>query len=357
MNQIVVGAGHELLKKKSSDLTLRGRCDSFVVETDVHYPTDTNLLWDALRKLIKEAGRGYEELNLPGWRQYEYNCRQVKRLFRRTQKAQHSTSKDDAKRQQKALEVKLTYQAYLDAARFYVNKGKQAGELLAAHGQTLRVLQLTQWIADAERQIDQIDRRVLQGEVIPHAEKVFSIFEPHTEWISKGKAGVPVELGVRVCVLEDQYQFVLHHQVMWQQTDDKVAVSMVEQAQQRYPELTQCSFDKGFHSPANQLALREKLEHVVLPKKGRLSAADKEREHSDIFQDARHQHSAIESCINNLDQRGLDRCRSHGTHGFEHHVALAVVACNLHRIGLILQRKEKAKLERARRRKLKKLAA
>ena len=65
------------------------------------------------------------------------------------------------------------------------------------------------------RQIDQIERRVLKGEVIPHEEKVSSIFEEHSEWISKGKAGVPVELGVRVCVLEDQYQFILHHRIMW----------------------------------------------------------------------------------------------------------------------------------------------
>ena len=103
---------------------------------------------------------------------------------------------------------------------------------------------------------------------------MFSIFEPHTEWISKGKAGVPVELGVRVCVLEDQYQFILHHQVMWTETDDKVAVSMVEQAQRRHPDLSQCSFDKGFYTPKNQLDLGEILDQVTLPKKGRLSAAD-----------------------------------------------------------------------------------
>ena len=281
----------------------------------------------------------------------------MKRLFRRTQKVRYSTSEDEEQRQQKDLQVKTTYEAYLDAARFYIDKGTQARQALEARGLVVPAMLLSQWIADAERQIDQIDRRVLQGEVIPHGDKVFSIFERHTEWISKGKAGVLVELGVRVCVLEDQYQFVLQHQVMWQQTDDKVAVSMVAQAQQRFPDLKQCSFDKGFHSPANQRALGELLEHVVLPKKGRLSAADKEREYSDTFRTARMQHPAIESCINNLEQRGLDRCRSHGTQGFERHVALAMIACNLHRIGLVLQRREKAKLERAKRRKLKKLAA
>ena len=68
------------------------------------------------------------------------------------------------------------------------------------------------------RQIDQIRRRVIEDERIPHEEKVFSVFEEHTEWVSKGKAGVPVELGLRVCVLEDQFGFILHHRVMEQQT-------------------------------------------------------------------------------------------------------------------------------------------
>lgn len=63
--------------------------------------------------------------------------------------------------------------------------------------------ELKEFCAHAERQIDQITRRVIKGEKIPHEAKLFSWFEPHTEWINKGKAGVPVELGVRVCILEE----------------------------------------------------------------------------------------------------------------------------------------------------------
>ncbi len=88
----------------------------------------------------------------------------------------------------------------------------------------------------------------MNGEVIPHSEKVFSIFEEHTEWVCKGKAGVPVELGVRVSILEDQYQFILHHRIMWKETDDKVMVPIIEEAKQRYPLISQCSFDKGYYS-------------------------------------------------------------------------------------------------------------
>ncbi len=70
----------------------------------------------------------------------------------------------------------------------------------------------------------QINRRVLQGERIPHNEQAFSLFQPHTEWICKGKAGVPVGLGLRVCIMEDQYRFIQHHQVMEKTTGDHVAI-------------------------------------------------------------------------------------------------------------------------------------
>ena len=80
----------------------------------------------------------------------------------------------------------------------------------------------------SQRQIDQIRRRVVEEEKIPHHEKVFSIFEEHTEWISKEKAGVPVEFWLRVSILENQYYFILNHHVIQKKTDDQVAVSMVD---------------------------------------------------------------------------------------------------------------------------------
>jgi len=139
-------------------------------------------------------------------------------------------------------------------------------------------ISMTAYLNHANRQIDQIRRRVLQGETIPHSEKVFSILQPHTEWISKGNAGVPVELGLRVCVVEDQDRFILHHQVMEKTTDDQIAVALVEQTQARFPALKAMSFDKGFHSPSNLIELKQHLDNVILPKKGRLSEADKARE-------------------------------------------------------------------------------
>ncbi len=329
---------------------MRGRCDSFVVETDVHYPTDTHLLWDAMRVVLRDTGRACEHHGIGGWRQYQYHSRNLKQLFRRTQKLRLSNSKKPEQQAHKRQQVHQAYRDYLDPAEALLDKAEASVIELSACGALGEVITIEPFIAHARRQIDQIQRRVLQGQTIAHQEKVFSLFEPHTRWLCKGKAGVAVELGVAVCVLEDQHQFILHHRILWHETDDQVAVAMVKDTQARFPELRQCSFDRAFHSPANRQGLDELLDHNILPKKGRLSEADKAREYDDHFIQARRQHAGVESCINNLEQRGLNRCRAYGKGGFERHVALAIVATNIHRIGLLLQRKDKARLVRQARR-------
>ena len=198
----------------------------------------------------------------------------------------------------------------------------------------------------AARQIDQIRRRVIEGQVIPHAEKVFSIFEPHTEWVNKGKAGVPVELGLKTAIMEDQFQFILHHRVMQHEVDEQVATAMVLQTQQRFADFVACSFDKGFHSPSNQSELKQHLELLALPRKGKLSQAAQQIEAAPEFVQARRKHSAVESAINALQVHGLDKCPDHGIAGFKRYVALAVVARNIHRIGAILKQQEQKREQR-----------
>ena len=196
-------------------------------------------------------------------------------------------------------------------------------------------------IAHSHHQIDLIYRRVIEHQQIPHHEKVFSIFEPHTEWISKGKAGTPVELGLRVCVLQDQFGFTLHHLVMQKQTDDQVTVAIAEGAKQRFPMLSQVSYDKGFWSPDNLAKLELFLDKPILPKKGKLSADDKKRESHPEFEKARRRHSAVESDINALESTGLDKCPDKGIESFKRYVSLAVLATNLKRMGKILLDRER----------------
>lgn len=347
INKLVIDAGHKIVKKKD-DEKLNGRCDSFVVETNVHYPTDINLLYDSMRKVITLVASLCTLCALTEWRQSSHNIKKIKRLFRRAQKLKRSSSKKPEKKEAREKIIIAAHLEYIDAAKALLEKARNTVKKVNGGGvmAIAIIFEIEEYMKHADRQIDQIYRRVIQGEVIPHDEKVFSVFEPHTEWISKGKAGVPVELGLKVCVLEDQYGFILHHQVMQNETDEQVAVSMIKHAQEKFPTLSGCSFDKGFHSPRNQKELLELLNFVVLPKKGKLSQKDKEREHSEKFIKTRYQHAAVESAINALEVHGLDRCPDHGLHGFNRYVSLAILSRNLQLLGVAIKKKQLASQQR-----------
>lgn len=335
VGRLVVDSGHAVAGKKPGG-PLRGRCDSFAVETDVHYPTDASLLWDAMRCSIRAAARAARRHGIGGWRQWRHLSNSVRSLFNGVRSTRRAKGR--------AERVK----AYL----------RRCGELLGRVEGTLKALE-AKGVAEAElagirgcmgharRQMEQVERRLLKGETIPHGEKVFSIFEPHTRWVAKGKAGKPVELGVPVCVVEDQFQFLLHHKIQWTGGDVDAAVAMVKETQAIHPDLRACSFDRGFHSPENRARLDGLLDSNVLPRKGRPTRAERERESDAAFANARRQHPAVESAINALEHRGLDRVRAHGAEGFERTVALSVLAANLHRLGRLLRQRERKRRRRA----------
>jgi len=350
INQAVVEAGYALLGKKNCPAPVVGRCDSFVVETDVHFPTDISLLYDAIRVLLHICAHFSAALSLKGWRQVKSALKKLKKALRIIQKLKHSTSKDEAKKQAKAEQIIQAHQKLIALSATYLKRVEETlTELNTVHhvGE-LQLVKPKQFVVHAKRQIDQIERRVMKGETIPHDEKVFSLFQPHTEWIAKGKAGVPVELGVRVAIVESREGFILQHQVMEKKTDDQIAVSIVQETQKDFPSFKACSFDKGFHNPANQTELKAMLDQVTLPKKGKWSAKDAERETNAAFVAARKAHSAVESGINALEVHGLDQCLDHGIDGFKRYVALAVVSRNIQKIGQIKRDAEREQLARER---------
>lgn len=347
LNQIFVNYGHKIVGKKE-DEGLRASCDSSVTETDVHYPTDINLLLDAMGKIIVLIMSLCDNLELRGWRKGIDNLRKVRKAFRRAQQLRRSTSKDDKKKAKKEQLIIYAHLIYLDLARTLIEKAREtifpirSADIVIQ----LKIEEILRYIAHAERQIDQIRRRVIDGETIAHHEKVFSIFEEHTEWIQKGKAGVPVELGLRVCIVKDQFGFILHYRVMQNETDDKVAVPIILETKARFEDLISCSFDKGFHSPSNQEELAKILDKVILPRKGKLSAINEEIENSEEFIQARRKHSAVESSISALKNHGLERCLDHGLQGFKRYVGMAVAARNIAIIGHIIQQKELKRLQK-----------
>ena len=340
INQIAVNYGHTLIGNKARK-GLNASCDSFVEETDVHFPTDISLLWDALQKSVRLTMGIYNEMISSQWRQGEHHIRNLKRALRKVQQLKRSNSINPEKKALKEKHIKSAYQDCLNLANMLVVKVVNSIKTIetAEPGLIAKISVIEEYIAHAKRQINQIERRAIANETIAHKEKVFSLFEPHTEWISKGKAGVPVELGLKICIVKDQFGFILHHQVMEHQSDDQIAVSLIKASKERYANIVSCSFDKGFHSHNNQVELPELLDTVVLPRKGKLSKAAQAIESSPEFKHLRRKHSAVESSINALENHGLDRCPDHGIDGFKRYTAFAVLARNLQIVGSIEQKK------------------
>lgn len=344
ISRIAVIEGRQCLGS-APDAPLHGRCDSFVGETDVHFPTDINLLWDAARKTLQLTHRLCELTETAGWRQTPHLLEKVKAQYRTVQKMRdkekHGTASD-------GIGITAT-QTYIDTCAELFDRARKTATPFCKNDLYGGLAdEILYFIEHGIKQIDQICRRYFKGETIPHGEKVFSVFEPHTEWIVKGKAGISQELGLRVCIIESSDGFILHHMVMENKTDDQVAVQITRETKKRFPSLKSCSYDKGFHSPQNQQDLRVELDFVVLPKKGKRNHEEQAHEGGEQFGELRRKHSAVESAINALEHCGLDRCRDYGLDGFKRYVALAIAARNIHRLGCILQEKEREREKRRR---------
>lgn len=128
--------------------------------------------------------------------------------------------------------------------------------------------------------------------------------------------------------------------------DHLLAVPIVKETKSRFRNLRAISFDKGFHSPDNQKALKELVAVVVLPKKGNRSASDKARETAPEFKRLRKKHSTVESGIHALEVHGLDICPDHGRDGFKRYVSLSVLAYNMHQYGALLLKQDMRRYRR-----------
>ena len=338
INTIVVEAGHQLLKKKENEVVeLQLKTDSYAVETNVHFPTDLNLLWDSLRKCLDTIEKLQALTPVKGWRKIKYIRKTLKSQFRRTSHQVFKGKPEQAKKQ--------SVQQYLHQARLLeASVSALIKHPPASIGKETSIMAIILLLEKYKKYVtkftDQIERRLLKQEVIPVAEKIFSIFEEHTEWITKGKQNKRVELGHLLLITSDQHQFIIDYKIMEGQKDASQVKPLTERLEKNFTgkKIISHSFDKGFWSKENIAILNATaIEQVVLPKRGKHTRQDKEREGSKAFTKLRHQHSAVESNINMLEHHGLNRCMDKGLHGFNRCIGLSVLAYNLHILGNILQ--------------------
>ncbi|MEM6814771.1 MAG: hypothetical protein AAF600_10295 [Bacteroidota bacterium] len=191
------------------------------------------------------------------------------------------------------------------------------------------------------KHIERVDRRILQGEVIPHQEKLFSIFQPYAEWINKGKQHPPVEIGKGLTITTDQYQLLLDWQVGQGQTDRELTIPIADRLTSKYT-VKSMSFDRGFYDASNKALLETEIPQVIMPKKGKRKEEERPLEEAPAFKRLKNKHNAVESNINELEHRGLDRCPDRTWRNFKRYIGLAVTAYHLHKIGRELQQRAQA---------------
>jgi hypothetical protein len=203
--------------------------------------------------------------------------------------------------------------------------------------------QLIYWQAATEHVLNTAWRRVMEGETVPNGDKLFSLFEPDTELIRRGKAAKPNQFGHQVLVIEDAVGYICHYQVLGREEDDRdVLIDAMKVLQTRMDHRIQrASFDRGFHSEENQRDLSKLLNHPCLPKPGCIQGTEQEEQATVEFRRSRQRHPGIESAIGALQSgNGLGRCRDHSSVGYDRYVGLGVLGRNLCVLGKRLLRRE-----------------
>ena len=302
----------------------RLRTDSTAYEANIHYPTDSSLLWDSFRVLARVLRRLQEELPRLGLN-HRFHDKKVKKLAFFI--ARNAKSKSKRTRQK----VKATYRKLIERVRWIVGVCKEAREKLGLA--FYYAPELEQYEPIAERIVDQAQRRIFDGEVVPASEKVYSLFEEHTELLIRGKAGKPVEFGHKVLLAQTGEKFISHYRVLAPREEDNTLLPEVLQAHRALfgegPAVL--AADKGFYKSTGQLAaLEEEIETVSICKKGRRTAQETARETDAAFQDGQRFRAGVEGSISVL-KRGfkLSRCLFKGYKHFASSVGAAVLCHNL----------------------------
>jgi IS5 family transposase len=325
------------------------RGDTTVVEANIHHPTDASLLWDTVRvitRLLKQL-RELVPHQLP---RYPKRTRAAKRRMYELQRM--TASQREHQQVPKYRQLISITEEILKNARHAMAATKESGQtpsdILAI--EALRK-QITDFCQLGERVVDQARRRVIDNEQVPAAEKIYSIFEPHTALIKRGKAGKPVEFGHKIYLAETRSGLITQYWVLDGNPSDKDhVVPSIQQHKAtfgRVPKLY--ANDRGSYSPDNIKACeQEGVACVSIPQRGGQKTAERQAfEKSPEFKQGQRFRAGIEGRISVLVRgRGMKRCLAAGRKGVEFLVGLAVLANNLLRIAALLLEKIKKKAQK-----------
>ena len=337
VNDLVVRAAVKLGLEDGAKL----RVDTTVVQTDIHHPTDNTLLWDVVRVVTRLVGRLAKALELRRIRGF---CDRRRSARRRMYEIQRMTTRQRHEQQTGTYRVLIGIaEEVVGNARAAVEKtGKMRGKDMFAD---MAIEQLRKQIEHfcelGSRVIDQARRRVLDDEQVPNGEKIYSIFEPHTDLIKRGKVRTPIEFGHKVFLAESAQGLITQYEVLKGNPSDEVHVAPSlrrhRQAFGRVPELY--GTDRGFFSEQNLASCKHAgVKVVCIPQRGGKKTAEREAyEKTADFKEGQRFRAGIEGRISVLFRgRGMKRCLAEGPDRFELWVGAAVLANNLMRIAAML---------------------
>jgi IS5 family transposase len=319
------------------------RVDTTVVQTDIHHPTDSTLLWDVVRVITRLINR-LAEASQQRFQAFRNRTRAARR---RMQEIQRMTPKERHERQTLKYRqlIGITEEVVNNTRRVLQQTRKARGKDLVAD---LTIAELRKEIARycelGDRVIDQARRRVLQEEQVPNAEKIYSIFETHTDLIKRGKVLTPVEFGHKVFLAESAQGLITQYEVLQGNPgDDQQVEPSLKRHQENFgrsPELY--SSDRGFFSEINVKSCKQKgVQVVCIPQRGgKKTAKRKAYEKSPAFKKGQRFRAGIEGRISVLFRgRGMKRCLAEGRQRFEVLVGAAVLANNRMRIAAMLSKR------------------
>ena len=329
INQLVVTHGQAL----HGTAAQTARADSFVIETNIHYPTESSLMYDGTRKLIPLASEIAKELSESGWRQGNQLLKQIKKLNRKIN--QLAASKVIKKKDV----MEALYRDLIERVGRILDRAKKlviAVPLAAPIAIRLKVDQLNKWIELTEQVRSTAYRRIVLGESVPNRDKLFSLFETHTQLYQRGKAGEPIQYGRLAMIFEDGAGFISHYHLLDRDAcDTSVAVEQTIVAKARHGgALESLSLDRGFHSADNIEALSQVVTDVSCPSRNSKQYAAEVASESKESRRRRHHHAGVESAIGALQRgNGLQRCRDRGEEGLKRYLGFAVLARNFQVLG------------------------
>lgn len=316
------------------------RIDGTVVETTIHHPTDSSLLADSVRVLSRVIWRSKPLVSeqLGGVRDaFRSRMRTMRRGLQQLHRLRRRVGEDQAE-QRKAL-----YEPLLRATEATVRQVERIREALQevnreATKEAQRLIgQIEQYLPLVQQVVRQTRRRVLQGKKVPAAEKVVSLFEPHTRIIPRHKGGASVEFGRMVVFDEVEGGIVTRFAVLQDKTAEQgqlaPALEHHREVFGRAPRLV--TGDRGVHAPENERIAREAgVQHLVIPRSGPVSDAQRTKERSRPWRRRYRWRAGIEGRLSSLRRDyGLRCCPDHGEEGFVRHLGWGVIASNLRHIG------------------------